>query len=330
MSDPLESKTTAEEISAYAEQIVQEVAAERAGDKSDATIVAEQSSTKPPAVTQSGKPSAEVPGDDSDDSTTDNGEDSEEADSGPEWLTDDVKAEAAAYGIDESEIADFSSREELDRALRLFDKSALEAGRKALADGDGKTRNEKGQFEKKEPKTDDQPRAGSSYEVSLDKDLYDEAVINEFTKIHDHLRDQYEARFEALESRFQDVSAKSEEQRFDNLVDSLDLPDLFGKTGHESDKELERRKDLLVALKAQMIGLQQLNRPADMSQSLISRVARMVYADELAKKDLKQRTRKLSKQSSLRQGGSATRPQDPRENPRDEADRLYRELAGQQ
>lgn len=326
MSDPLESKTTTEEIAAYAEQIVQEVAAERAGDKSDASIVAEQSSTKPPAVTQSGKPSAEVPGDDSDDSTTDSGEDSEEADSGPEWLTDDVKAEAAAYGIDESEIADFSSREELDRALRIFDKKALEAGRKELAQSAEKTRNEKGQFEKK-PKADEQDSKPSSpYEVALDKDLYDEAVINEFTRLRDH----YESRFEALESHFNEVRVYEQERQFDSLVDSLDMPDLFGKTGHETKEELERRQDLNVAVQAQIIGLKNFNRFVEMDKNLMSRVARVVYADEFAKKDLKQRTRKLSKQSSLRQGGSATRPQDPRENPRDEADRLYRELAGQQ
>jgi hypothetical protein len=54
----------------------------------------------------------------------------------------------------------------------------------------------------------------------------------------------------------------------------------------------------------------------------------MVFAEDLGKKDLKNRTRKISRQSNGRQGGGATRPQDPREDPRDEADRLYKELAG--
>jgi hypothetical protein len=62
-----------------------------------------------------------------------------------------------------------------------------------------------------------------------------------------------------------------------------------------------------------------------MNELLVNRVARMVFANELGKKELKQRTRKISKQSNGRQGGGATRPQDPREDPRDYFDRLYRE-----
>ena len=330
MADTVEitEKSSSDEIKEYAEQVAKEVAIEREGEKSDAQIVSEQAGkSKTPAVTKSGKPSAEVVDDDSDDATLDNLGDDVETESGPEWLTDDVKAEAAAYGINESEISDFTTREELDRALRLVDKSALEAGRKALAESEP-TRNDKGQFEKKEQANSDEtkvePKNSSGYEVSLDPELYDEEVINEFSKIRDH----YESRFEALESHFREASASAEEQRFDGLVDSLELADLFGKTGHESKAELERRQDLHVALKAQMIGLENLGRPAELNKNLITRVARMVFADEIEKKELKQRTRKISQQSNRRQGGGATRPQDPRDNPRDEADRLYRELEG--
>jgi len=72
--------------------------------------------------------------------------------------------------------------------------------------------------------------------------------------------------------------------------------------------------------------MQQLGRPAELNESLVGRVARMVFAEDLGKKDLKNRTRKISKQSNARQGGGATRPSDPREDPRDEAERLYKEL----
>jgi hypothetical protein len=140
------------------------------------------------------------------------------------------------------------------------------------------------------------------------------------------MRDHYESRLEALESRFYEADARAEEERFDNLVDSLGHADLFGKTGSEGPKELQRRQDLIVAVKAQQIGLERLGRPTELNESLVSRVARMVFAEDLAKKDLKQRTRKISKQSNGRQGGGVTRPQDPREDPRAEADRLYREL----
>ena len=316
--------TSSDEIRDFAEQVAKEVEADRAGDgKSDAQITNEQAGTPQPSAKIDETPAEKNTGKD----TALEGEDTGETPETPEWMTDDVKAEAATYGIEESELADFASREELDRALRLFDKSALEAGRKALAEEEGKTRNEKGQFVKKEepkadaPKEDDTSKDGR-YQVSLDKDVYDEEIINEFTRLRDH----YESRFEALEAHFAEQSAMAEEQRFDSFVDSLGHADLFGVTGKESEKELERRRDLNVAVKAQMIGLAKLGRPAEMSQQLISRVANMAFGEELAKKRLKQQTSKISKQSQLRQGGSPTKPLPPRDDPRDEADRLYKEL----
>ena len=320
--------TSSDEIKQYAESVVQEIAQERKGEpesKSDAQIANEQAGTLQPAHKTKETPAENKSGSDT---APDEGEETGDVAEGPEWLTDDVKAEAAAYGINESEIADFASREELDRALRLFDKTALEVGRKALAESDGDTtRNEKGQFVKKEaPKADppkeETPKDGR-YQVSLSSDLYDEEIIGEFTRMRDH----YESRLEALESHFTEASASAEEQRFDSFVDSLGHTDLFGVTGKESDKELERRRDLNVAVKAQMIGLERLGRQTEMSQQLISRVANMAFGDELGKKRLKQQTSKISRQSQLRQGGSPTKPLPPRDNARDEADRLYKEMA---
>jgi len=321
-------ETSSDDIAAYAEQVIKEVESERQGEperKSDAQIVNEQAGTPQPgdqpketlAETKTGKNSAEL------------GEDTGAALESPEWLTDDVKAEAAAYGFDESVVTDFASREEFDRALRLFDKAAMEAGRKAMAEGEaqGTVRNELGQFVKKdEPKADVPKEAAPKdgrYQVSLSPDLYDEEIISEFSRMRDH----YESRLEVLEAHYAQASASAEEQRFDNLVDSLGHADLFGTTGKETEKELERRRDLNVAVKAQMIGLAKLGRPAEMSQQLISRVANMAFAEHLQKKLLKQQTRKISKQSDGRLGGSPTKPLPPSDDPREEADRLYKELS---
>ena len=328
-------QTTKNDISAYAEQVAKEVEQERAGEeKSDAQITSEQANTpqpaqmETPAETDSGSEAANV--------ETDEGEETGDDSEGQHWLTDDVKAEAAAYGIDESEIADFASRDELDRALRLFDKSAMEAGRKALAESEGEVdqgqpRNEKGRFKKKEaPKADDPPpKVEGQYEFKTD--IYDEDLEGDLKGFRDHYDSrlaEMSQRLQAYEQRFAEADAMAEEQHFDNLVDRLGHADLFGKTDQETEKELQRRQDLLVAVKAQQIGLEQLGRPTKITESLINRVARMVFSGELGKKDLIQRTRKISKQSNGRQGGGATRPQDPREDPRDEADRLYKELDG--
>lgn len=325
----LTEQSTTAEVESYAAQVVEEVQAERAGSdpppKDDARLAVEHADNEHKEITAgkerpSGAESAGVENDPGEETGASEGRD---------WLTDELKAEAAAYGVEESEIADFASREELERALRLFDKSALAAGRKALAEqeaqaGQGRTRNEKGRFEKA-PQTAPEPDGKTPegrYEIALDKDVYDEAIVSEFARLRDH----YESRLEALEGRFGEAEARAEEQRFDGLVDSLGHADLFGKTGRETDQELQRRKDLHVAVKAQQIGLAQLGRPTDMNESLVDRVTRMVFAEDLGRKDLKNRTRKISKQSNGRQGGGATRPQDPREDPRDEFDRLYKEM----
>ena len=333
MADKVEL-TAETDAKAYAEQVVAEVAAERAGEKagkSDAQIVAEQATAKKPVeneTTTVEKPS----GDDDTAEAAGQGEVEETGKNEASWLDDPLKAEIAAYGIDEKELADFASREELERALRLFDKSALDAGRKALAESDGKekkpepeeatgrARGEGGKFLPKKGK----PKEGR-FEITLPREgenAFHDVLVDQFEAMRDH----YESRLELLESRFHEADARAEEERFDHLVDALGHADLFGKTGSESQKELQRRQDLIVAVKAQQIGLERLGRPTELNEALVNRVARMVFAEDLAKKDLKQRTRKISKQSNGRQGGGVTRPQDPREDPRAEADRLYREL----
>lgn len=248
--------------------------------------------------------------------TAEAGEDTGEA----SWIDDDVKSEIAAYGISEEELADFSSREELERAMRLFDKTALEAGRKAQAEKP--ERDEKGRFQKADEEEVEKPTP--AYEIKLDRDLYDEDLVNELVSMRDH----YESRVAALERRQAENDAKAEVQLFDGIVDGLGHADLFGTSGKESPKQLERRQALYDAAKAQVIGMKVMGRDVQLDQSLVQRVARMAFAEDFSKKDLKAATRKISKQSNGRMGGGATRPSEPAETIRDEFRRLYKELEG--
>ena len=313
----LNEEMTSEDIKSFAEQVVEEVRLERAGEeKSTAAVINDTASVE--KIAAENKSSNQK-------AAKEEVQSEEGSGKGSSWITDDLKAEVATYGIDESDLSDFSSREELDKTLRFIDKKALDAGRKALAEDDSPARNEKGQFKKQEVEETGEPeKRGDRYEVTLSKDIYDDEIVDEFTRLRDH----YETRLEQLEKHFEFVNAKSEEDRFDSYVDSLDQADLFGKTGSESDEELERRRDLHVAVKAQMIGLEKLGRPAELTDKLVSRVANMVFADQMNKKLLKQKTQKISRQSQMRLGGSPVKPQPPSEDPREEADRLYRELAG--
>ena len=311
MTTELTAESTHEDITSAVEAIIKD----RQGDetKGDAQRIAEERD-KPVGDT-----SAES--DAGSDETASDGEETG-TETPAEWLDDDLKAEIATYGINEKELSDFTSREEVERALRFFDKSALEAGRKALAEGDGEkpTRDEHGKFAKKDEPAEE--TKDGKYEIGLDKDIYDEDLVNELT----HMRDHYESRLGALETRLAEQDAKADEQLFDTLVDASGHADLFGVTGKENSKQLQRRQDLHVAVKAQQIGLKVMGRSVDLDQSLVHRVARMVFAEDIGKKELKARTRKLSQQSSQRMGGGATRPSGPAETLRDELRHLYKEL----
>ena len=316
MSTELADDATHEQITEYVDQIVQDVQEDRAGDTTDAQKIAADHDEPVIAETKSGDDDSAVEGDES----------GKPESLAKEWLDETLRNEIAAYGIDEQELADFTSREEVERALRFFDRSALEAGRKAMAseqappEEQGPVRDDQGRFTKEAPKQE-VPTDGR-YEVGLDKDLYDEGLIGEFEKLRDH----YESRLSGMESRFNELQAQAEEQVFDSYVDTIGHADLFGVTGKETEKHLQRRMDLHVAVKAHQIGLRALGRPADLDQSLVSRVARMVFADELGKKDLKDRTRKMSQQSNRRQGGGVTKAHEDQEPLMAEMERLYKEL----
>jgi len=318
----LADNATHEDIEEFVDQAVKD--AEETEGKGDSQRIAEDQDQKIQDETKA----AET--DSGSDDTAEKGEEAGDSETqAQDWLDDDLKAEVAAYGIDEKELADFTSREELERALRFFDRSALEAGRKAMAEGDkdtGKNRDKQGRFTKAEPESEpkDERPVDGRYEISLDKDAYDEDLIAEFTQMRDH----YESRLEALEDRFMEADAMAKQQRFDAAVDAMGHADLFGKTGSETSKQLERRQDLFVASEAQELGMQMYGRGAGPYESLVNRVARMVFADDLGKKELKARTQRVSKQSNNRMGGGATKAHNQKEPLIEEMERLYKELEG--
>lgn len=298
-------------------QAVDSIIEARAGDeKSDAAKIAEERD-KPVGDT-----SAEIDSGSSDDTAVE-GEDTGE--DKIDWLDDDLKAELTAYGLDEKGVSDFTSREELERALRFFDKSALEAGRKAMAEGEGETptRDEHGRFQKKEAEATD-PTEGT-YEIGLSKDIYDEDLVDELTRMRDH----YETRLGALETKLAEQEAKELERTFDTYVDGLGFPEVFGKTGKENPNQLKIREDLLVDCLAHREGLKLFGRTIEFDQSLVLRAARVRHPEVFSKKELKDRTRKLMQQTPG-VGGGATKSPEPQESIRDWARREYkaREHAG--
>jgi hypothetical protein len=170
--------------------------------------------------------------------------------------------------------------------------------------------------------------ADGRYEIKLDKAVYDEPLVDEITGLRDHYQSRYdelETRFKTLEERFIESDAMAQEQQFDSAIDKLDMPKLFGVTGKETPDELKKREEVMAQARVLQAGYRTFGRNVEL-RSLVGRAAPMVFSSEFQKHNLKNHTRKITRQSNGRQGGGATRPQDPREDPRDAADRLYKEM----
>ena len=240
-------------------------------------------------------------------------------------------------GITDEQLSEFTSREELDRALRFLDLGAMKAGKEALGsedqeeNGEKRSRDESGRFKSAKKKEESEKDTASSYEVGLDPDVYDEDVVKAFTGLRDH----FDARLEQLEKAGEARARELVETQFDAIVDSLDQPKLFGKSGEETKAELANRQKLFDAQHVYSKGLWVLGRNATLNKSLVSRVLNMEFADHLSKQQQKKLTRKISKQSRMRLGAGGIKSTDkytgpPEQDPelREMYERLEAESSG--
>jgi hypothetical protein len=244
------------------------------------------------------------------------------------WRADDeVKALVSAYGITDDELAQFSNRDELDRAMTFLDRAALKAGH---ATAEETTPKETPNKEVAKPRTPDGKFAPSPKDEGETQDSeffisetdYDEGVAKPFNSFIKHAT----ARIAALEETIAASAATLEQERFDSRVDSLDHPELFGVTGKETDEQLKNRKTLFMEEEAYLLGLGKQGRKVSKSQSMTQRVARMVFSEHLTKQEIKQRTTRLSKQSNMRMGGSSTTPVERSPSVMDKMQAYYDEL----
>jgi hypothetical protein len=279
----------------------------------------------------------------------------EEESGGQEWLTDDLKAEAAAMGIEEAELSDFAGREELDRAMRVLHRGFVKEGRKAFKededeeeDEDAKereaeeeekpvqrkrsverSRGSDGKFKPSREKAEEASEEEPGYKVSLSADEYDEEVVKEFEALRDYYASQIKAlgeRFSRLERAEEDRELAAHQSRFDALVDGLGHGDLFGETDKESEAQLENRRRLYDAQKYLLAGLHAHGVRASLDKTLLNRVLRMEFSEQLSKKDRQSFTRKISRQSEKRMGGAGPKPTDQRRTVMEEMEELYERL----
>ena len=157
--------------------------------------------------------------------------------------------------------------------------------------------------------------ASTPFEIDLDLSEFDDGLTEKIKGTLTGLRDHYEARVQSLDERFTALETESVAReaaatgdRFDAIVDSLGYADLFGVTGKESEKELERRRTLFDAEEAYRFGLERQGREAPTDKAVTDGVVHMVFADHVSKRERKNLTRRITKQSNMRTGVGAERP----------------------
>jgi hypothetical protein len=271
----------------------------------------------------------------------DDGEDSaEEEEAGQDWLDDDLRAEVSAMGIEGELLSEFSSREELDKALKLLDLAAMKAGRAAVEPrGDeepadkgktGRKHRADGTFAPADEEKQADPKPGD-FKLDLDPEEYGEGLVTQVKALHDHFASKLNAaeeRAARLEQAWQSQQTLVFEERFDSVVESLGHSDLFGETGKETPAQMANRQKLMGEYLPYEIGLRAQGRNPVLGRSLVDRVCRMAFADHLSKKERKALTKKISKQSALKGGDAGGKGPETPESRKERFRRMYKEMGG--
>ena len=346
----LPADMTSDDIEKLVDKLVNEDHAEReeaaaaAGngeaEKAAETETKTETATKTPAGEEdsAGKETAEAeeaPEDDTAGETKEaDGEDQgDEEDADRKWFDEDLIAEVSAAGFDEDQFAEFTSRDEVERVLRIMDAQAMQHGRQAESEGkaagdlDGQKTPaaETGRPASKTPPEtvgDDD----AAFEVGIED--FEEPVREAFSRLAKHFEQLLEKRIAGLEAAEQRRSDAATEERFDALVDSLGHKDLFGESGKETPGQLKHRNQLFDSQKVLQAGLLATGRKAMLEDVLVGRAFRLEFADHISKSERIALTRKVKAQSDQKRGIGATRTEDRDggETTEEFADRRYREL----
>ncbi len=324
------SEATREDIDTMVNGVMQdhkELTGGGAGDEQDA------SKNTPPAGNEAGddEPAVEPGGDDSaTDRTKVGGEDSawSVTKEGQEhaWLTDEVRDEVPRW-ITDKELSEFSSREELDRAMGLFARAAVNASQEADDKGgkddaldDGKTarlepeRGPDGKF--RIPGTSGSDGEGDvpkPFEINLDLSEFDDGLGEKITDVLTGIRDDYEGRAKSLEERLAAIegAARTSEQaatsaRFDAAVDGLGHAELFGATGKETSEQLKQRRALYEHAEA-FSGSNPSGREMTLEEAT-KLMFRGLFHEHISKQQHKKLTQRVTEASNMRTGVGAERP----------------------
>lgn len=238
---------------------------------------------------------------------------SEVADTKPadSWIDDGVKQLGAAFGMADEDLADFKSREEFDRAARVFARRALEAG---------KAPNQPATPEvKPESKTETEKPVDEFDPDAWKAEGYDEKTIK-LVKSHREAMERLAKQEEAIAAIHQQA-AEVDRNRYLNFfhtsVDSLE-PELFGRSVDKDGrvtpldaKANENRAKLWEAVHTIQAGIE--TRAAQSGKApvippfaeLLNSAKQLVFANELRQMNESKRSNAIREQAKTRRPAAA-------------------------
>lgn len=257
-----------------------------------------------------------------------------------EWLDGDVRSLAATMGLTDEDLQDFSSREELDRVLKILDRNVIATGKAALEEDATAPKTPPETPPKTPPETDgvlgdlSKFKLGEEFDADVAKPLNDfmEAVA---AQIHGVTKD--------LAGLLQQQEQAAADSVYRQAVDSLHTlghKDLFGESGKPPTQA--QTANIEKAIDAHLVHAAVLlvrNRPAPPTPEFLRAAVRMEFGDQVFKNEQRQRTEKLRKQSARRTGGLSSKTVEPAKpnmslsekiNADPEIDKLFSDLTSEQ
>jgi len=248
------------------------------------------------------------------------------SDDGDDWVSaQDVQELIESFGYTKEDLEQFGSREALDQHVKLMDRQFMADGKPGESEetddseGEpnkegGKPRDKKtGRFTPKDP----DPEEGD-FEVKLDPEEYEEDLISEIKRSHDTLLaklQESEARVQSMlderlakqEAQFADADKAAAVQHFDQVVDQLELREIFGTGEQLTDDEFKARSRLWDAAATLIDGMAKNGKSATLSAGLVRRALNMEFADQLKAKEQRNFNSKVRKQAGRKLGNSSNK-----------------------
>jgi len=215
-----------------------------------------------------------------------------------EWLDQETRDFAAMMGLSGTELSEFGSKEELERALRIIDRKAFEAGTAATP---------------KAPETPSTSQALADAFADLQKykvgDDFDEGVakpLNSFVDAAVAQIKDLQNRLGFFEQQGVQTAVAETRREASASLQTLGYSELFGKPGETLTPE--QAKNIERAIDAHFVharGLLQSGRQVAPTPQFLRAAVNLEFGDELKKIDQRRTTDRLRKQSAKKLGGSS-------------------------